>query len=84
MTRNGEVNSMRAFILVNVEPSSEEKVLQHVKSLNGVEEAHITYGTYDLALQVQSETPEDLKEVTHKIRTTDQVRSTLTLMLIDQ
>lgn len=75
---------MRAFVLINVEPGSEENVLSRLKTLDYVEEAYVTYGTYDLVVQIQGETEESLKDAMHKIRTTEQVQSTLTLMLLGQ
>ena len=73
---------IRAFVMINVETGSEENVLKHLKTLDIVEEAYVSYGVYDLIVKVKSDTVDDLKEaVRSKIRATDQVRSTLTLMM---
>jgi len=70
-----------AFVLLNVETGSEENVLKHLKSLGVVEEAYVSYGVYDLIIKVKADTMEQLKEVvTSKIRATNQVQSTLTLI----
>jgi DNA-binding Lrp family transcriptional regulator len=79
----GNVSMMHAFVLLNSEPGAEEIVLKQVQTVEGIEEAHVTYGTYDLVVKVKAETPEKLKAVTHKIRSIQQVSSTLTLMMIE-
>jgi len=75
----------RAFILVNVESGAEEQALKQLKNIEGVEESYVTYGVYDLMVRVKANTMEELKDiVTHKIRTSKQVRSTLTLIMMEE
>ena len=75
----------RAHVLINVETGAENKVLRHLKGLGVVEAAYVSYGVYDLVVKVRANTMEELKEaVTYKIRSTDQVRSTLTLMIMEE
>ncbi len=75
---------MRAYVLVNVESGSEDSVLKELKKMNTVEEAYVSYGVYDLIARVKADTMEELKaSISHKIRTIDQVRSTLTLILME-
>ena len=75
----------RAFVLINVESGSEDEVLNEVKSLEGVEEAYFSYGVYDLITRIKSDTMENLKDmVTRKIRTLNKVRSTLTLIMMEE
>ena len=75
--------NVQAYILINVEPSSEEKVLKELRKMNNVEEAYVSYGVYDLVILVKADNMEELKtSVTHRIRTIDQVRSTLTLIVM--
>jgi DNA-binding Lrp family transcriptional regulator len=74
---------VRAYILINVEPGSEDNVLKELRKMNNVEEAYVSYGVYDLVIRVKADNMEELKtSVTHRIRTIDQVRSTLTLILM--
>ena len=73
----------QAYILVNVEPGSEDKVLKQLKALDIVEEAYVSYGVYDLLIKVKKDTMEGLKEaLSNKIRTIEKVRSTLTLIIV--
>jgi len=75
----------RAYVLFNVESGSEDAVLKQLRNLNNVEEAYVSYGVYDLVVRVKADTMEELKDsVTHKIRTIKQVRSTLTLIMMEE
>ena len=74
----------RAFILLNTEIGSEDQVLQTLHSLPGVEEAYLVYGVYDLIANIYSDDMDTLKNVIMtKIRQLDHVRSTLTMIVID-
>jgi DNA-binding Lrp family transcriptional regulator len=76
---------VQAYILLNVEPGTEGIVLDRLKGLNIVTEAYVAYGVYDLVIKLTADTMDELKDaVSHKIRTTDQVRSTVTLIIIEQ
>jgi len=76
---------VQAYILLNVEPGAEGKVLEQLKNIGIVKEAYISYGVYDLIIMLEAETMDQLKDaVSHKIRATDQVRSSVTLILIEQ
>jgi DNA-binding Lrp family transcriptional regulator len=75
----------RAFVLINVESGSEDEVLKELKRIEGVEEAYFSYGVYDLITKIKADTMEQLKEmVTRKIRALSQVRSTLTLIMMEE
>jgi DNA-binding Lrp family transcriptional regulator len=75
----------RAFVLFNVESGLEDKVLGAVRRIEKVEEAYVSYGVYDLIVKVKTDSVEQLKEiVTHQLRTLDHVRSTLTLILVEE
>ena len=75
----------RAFVLINVESGSEDDVLKELKKTEGVEEAYFSYGVYDLITRIKADTMENLKDmVTRKIRTLTKVRSTLTLIMMEE
>ncbi len=72
-----------AYVLINVESGGEDKVLTSLKKISNVEESYFSYGVYDIIAKVKAESMEKLKEmVTTKIRSLNQVRSTLTLILM--
>jgi DNA-binding Lrp family transcriptional regulator len=73
-----------AFVLINTEIGSESDVLKELKTVEGVEEASAVYGVYDIVARVKSETMDRLKEiVTWRIRRLDKVRSTLTMIVVE-
>ena len=75
----------RAFVLINVESGSEDEVLRELKKLEGVEEAYFSYVVYDLITRIKADTMENLKDtVSRKIRTLNKVRSTLTLIMMEE
>jgi len=75
----------RAFVLINVESGSEDEVLKELKTIEGVEEAYFSYGVYDLITKIKADSMDELKElVTRRIRTLSKVRSTLTLIMMEE
>jgi len=73
-----------AYVLINCEIGSEEKVIEELKTIDGVNEVHGTFGAYDILANVESDQVETLREtITWKIRKIDKIRSTLTLMGIE-
>lgn len=75
----------KAFVLINVESGSEEEVLEQIKEIEGVEEAYYSYGVYDIITKVKAESMEKLREtVTRKVRNISRVRSTLTLIMMEE
>ncbi len=75
----------RAFVLINVESGSEDEVLKELKKMEGVEEAYFSYGVYDLITRIKADTMENLKDmVSRRIRTLNKVRSTLTLIMMEE
>jgi len=73
-----------SYVLINVEPGSEEKVLNEVRKNQNVKECHRVYGVYDMIAKVEADSMDRLKEiVSWKIRRLDGVRSTLTAIVIE-
>jgi DNA-binding Lrp family transcriptional regulator len=75
----------RAFVLINVESGSEDEVLKELRTVEGIEESYFSYGVYDIITKIQAETMEKLKDmVSRRIRTLTKVRSTLTLIMMEE
>jgi len=75
----------KAFVLINVESGTEEEVVSELKKVEGVEEAYYSYGVYDIISKVKADSMDKLKDmVTRRIRTLDRVRSTLTLIMMEE
>ncbi len=45
----------QAYILINCEIGSEEKVIENLKTIDGITEVHGTFGAYDILAKVESE-----------------------------
>ena len=74
-----------AYVLINTETGSMENVLEAMKKVDGVDEAHMLYGVYDIVAKVKADTMDKLKEtVTWKIRKLEKVQSTLTMIVIEE
>jgi DNA-binding Lrp family transcriptional regulator len=79
------LNLPQAYVLINVESGAEEEVVNQLKKFSGVTEAYYSYGVYDIISKVTADSMENLKEmVTRKIRTLNRVRSTLTLIMMEE
>jgi len=75
----------KAFVLINTEIGSEADVLKDLKKVEGIEESFAVYGVYDIIARVSAETMDKLKEiVTWRIRRLDKVRSTLTMIIVEE
>jgi len=74
-----------AFVLINTEIGSESEVLGSLRKIDAVEEAYMVYGVYDVVAKVRADTMDKLKEiVTWHVRRLDKVRSTLTMIVIEE
>ena len=72
-----------AVVLVNMDiGSSQDKVIESLKLVEGVEEAHALYGVYDLLVKIKAISIDKLKDVIKLgIRQVAGVNSALTLMI---
>lgn len=75
----------KAFVLINTEIGSEADVLKDLKKVEGIIEARAVYGVYDIVARVEADTMDKLKEiVTWRVRRLDKVRSTLTMIVVEE
>jgi DNA-binding Lrp family transcriptional regulator len=73
-----------AFVLINTEVGGEDEVLKALIGVEGVEEAYIVYGVYDVVAKVRAPDIESLKTiVTINIRKLPKVKSTLTMIVVE-
>lgn len=72
-------------MLINTEIGSEAEVLKTLKGVEGVAEAYAVYGVYDVVAKIGADTMDKLKEiVTWHVRRLDKVRSTLTMIVVEE
>jgi len=73
-----------AYVLINSDLGYEEQIIEELKHISDVKEVHGTFGAYDILAEVESANVKKLRDtVSWKIRKLDRVRSTLTLMVIE-
>ena len=61
------------------------EVLEKVKAIEGVEEAQMIYGVYDIVAKIKVGTMDKLKHIiTYNIRALPKVLSTQTLLVVQQ
>ena len=74
-----------ALVLVNTDLGSQDKVIESLKLVEGVEEARALYGVYDLSIKIKANSFDKLKEIIKlRIKQITGVTSSLTLMIVDQ
>ncbi|MGD2066537.1 MAG: Lrp/AsnC ligand binding domain-containing protein [Candidatus Bathyarchaeota archaeon] len=73
-----------AYVLITTEAGAVHSVLDALKKFDSVVETYMVYGVYDIVAVVKSDTMEKLEEiVTWDMRSLDQVRSTLTMIVVE-
>ncbi|MEM0025918.1 MAG: Lrp/AsnC ligand binding domain-containing protein [Zestosphaera sp.] len=73
-----------AIVLINTNIGTEEEVMNELLKIEGVSEAYIVYGVYDIVVKIKAPTTEALKEIiSSKIRKISNVRSTLTMIVVE-
>ncbi len=72
------------YILLNCDLGAEEYILDELKRIPEVKKAYLTFGAYDIIVEVHAETQEDFeKTVSTKIRKLARVISTKTLNVVN-
>jgi DNA-binding Lrp family transcriptional regulator len=70
----------RGFVLINCELGAEDYIIEELKLIPQVKNAHITFGAYDVLVEIQAKSLQEFDQtISQKIRTLSQVMSTMTL-----
>ena len=73
-----------AYILINYEIGTEDRILNRLKNLPGVVEVSELNGIYDIIVKISSYNLDNIKETIIKhIRTIKTIRSTMTLIVTE-
>ena len=73
-----------AFVLLNAELGKESELLNDVKGIAHVKYVYVLYGAYDLVVKIEAPDTETLKKtISNNIRQLKNVRSTLTMTVIE-
>jgi len=72
-----------AFVLVNTNLGKEVEVESELRKVEGIVGVYQVYGVYDVVVKIEAESEKQLKDIIFsKIRTLEDVRSTLTLTMV--
>ncbi len=75
---------MKAFVLIKVRAGEVREVVKALRKLEGVKEAHMTFGPYDAVAVVETEQVADLGAITAaQIQPIPGVERTLTCLAVD-
>lgn len=73
-----------AFVLLNAELGKENDLLKEVRAIENVKYVYVLYGAYDLVVKIEAQDNETLKKtISNQIRQLKNVRSTLTMTVIE-
>tara|TARA_B110001454_G_scaffold86187_1_gene82752 strand:- start:2666 stop:2899 length:234 start_codon:yes stop_codon:yes gene_type:complete len=73
----------KGFVLLNCDLGAEEFIVEELKKIPQILQAHVTFGAYDVIAEINTDSKEDFDEtVSFKIRRLTRVVSTMTLNVI--
>ena len=74
-----------AYVLLNTEIGAESKVLEALKKIDGVEEAHNLWGIYDIIANIKADSLEKLRNIIAKrIGQVEKINSKLTIVITEK
>ena len=71
------------FILLNCDLGAEEYILEELKQMPNIKNAHLTFGAYDVIVEVNTENQQAFDKTVAGIRKLTRVESTMTLSVIN-
>ncbi len=71
---------IEAYVLVIVSIGMEHDVREKIKSMRGVEEVRVTYGSWDMIVKIKVQSMQELDKVVTAIRRIDGIEHTETLI----
>lgn len=72
---------MKAFVLCKLAPGKEQKAIQRIRSIEGVTDVFMTFGSWDVILAAEADTVDKLSGlIVAQVRGVDGVAATETLV----
>ena len=73
----------KGFILLNCDLGAEEYIVDEIKQMEGVKNAYLTFGAYDVVAEIETENQEGIGKAIAAIRKLTRVVSTMTLNVVN-
>ena len=74
-----------AFVLINAELGAETELVNQLEAIEYVKYVYVLYGAYDIVVKIEAPDSATLKKtISNNIRQLKNVRSTLTMTVIDE
>ena len=71
------------FILLNCDLGAEEYIIEELRQMPNVKNAHLTFGAYDVIVEINAEDQQEFDKAVAGIRRLSRVESTMTLSVIN-
>lgn len=72
--------NIKAFVLINVSVGREYDIVKKVREIDGVEEAYVVYGEYDIIVKISGNYLKEIEKAVMRIRHIDGVIRSTTLI----
>jgi DNA-binding Lrp family transcriptional regulator len=73
---------MQAYVLIALDSAREQQIYEEIKDMEGIKDAHILFGEWDMVAKLELENPEALSAfVIQNIRAIPGVRLTSTMIV---
>ncbi|AOL17094.1 AsnC family transcriptional regulator [Sulfolobus sp. A20] len=73
---------VRAYVLVSTTVGKEIEVTESAKKVQGVVRADPVYGEYDVVIEIEAKTSDELKKIVYEIRRNPNIIRTVTLIVM--
>jgi DNA-binding Lrp family transcriptional regulator len=71
------------FILLNCDLGAEEYIVDELKQMSNISNAHLTFGAYDVIAEIHTENQAEFEKAISSIRKLTRVVSTMTLNVVN-
>ena len=71
-----------AYVLVNTEKGY-EKIIDNLKKIKNIFEINTVYGIYDIIIKVEAKTMEEMKKTIMSIRQFNDIKASLTMIIVE-
>jgi uncharacterized protein with GYD domain len=71
------------FVLLNCDLGAEEYIIEELKQMPNIKNAHLTFGAYDVIAEINAKDQQEFDKAVVGIRKLSRVESTMTLSVIN-